>query len=99
MGGTSSKFTKVDVDHLYQAAADNKLSQCQRIVRKFGPDIITAPFSGSAAFRLKDGTWTTALHRAALNDRAEILEWFLQQQVDCDIPDIVPVQLTRSPLI
>eukprot|EP00042_Codosiga_hollandica_P036218 m.274454 g.274454 ORF g.274454 m.274454 type:complete len:112 (+) comp54830_c1_seq23:199-534(+) len=63
------------------AVRDNNRANCQQIVLTCGGIMITfqcekAPFNGA-----------TALHVAAVFGRHEIMEWFLQQQVNCNIFD------------
>eukprot|EP00042_Codosiga_hollandica_P021969 m.78880 g.78880 ORF g.78880 m.78880 type:complete len:207 (+) comp50605_c0_seq3:1005-1625(+) len=69
-------FVEGDVAQLYRAVQKKKLAECQMIVRKWGSDIITAQCDTF-------GGWT-ALHIAAFENHAEIMDWFLQQNVRFD---------------
>eukprot|EP00042_Codosiga_hollandica_P037760 m.301168 g.301168 ORF g.301168 m.301168 type:complete len:423 (-) comp55219_c0_seq19:70-1338(-) len=79
-----SRFAQSDVSNLFFLVHSDKLVDCQSIVQKCGKGIITARFSGGGPFSFESGTWTTALHMAAALGRTEILNWFLQQGIDCN---------------
>eukprot|EP00042_Codosiga_hollandica_P037410 m.293983 g.293983 ORF g.293983 m.293983 type:complete len:305 (+) comp55127_c0_seq23:6-920(+) len=70
-------FTQVDVMQLCDALIKRSdLDECQRIVHRCGAGIIVTHCNAW----LED----TALHLAVLYHRPEILEWFLDQPVDCN---------------
>eukprot|EP00042_Codosiga_hollandica_P002750 m.12245 g.12245 ORF g.12245 m.12245 type:complete len:380 (+) comp17373_c0_seq1:45-1184(+) len=68
--------TQADVEELCTAVQADKMAECQRIVQRCGPSII-------ATCRDHDSVGNAALHYAAA-DHPEILEWFLQQQINCN---------------
>eukprot|EP00042_Codosiga_hollandica_P043203 m.406642 g.406642 ORF g.406642 m.406642 type:complete len:170 (-) comp56498_c3_seq5:126-635(-) len=81
-------FNQADISSLANAVHGNKLADCQQIVRKCGKDIITAPNTGVPGK-------PTALHESAIFDRPEILQFFVQQHVNCNVRD----SLGTTPLI
>eukprot|EP00042_Codosiga_hollandica_P041747 m.375486 g.375486 ORF g.375486 m.375486 type:complete len:141 (+) comp56177_c1_seq3:191-613(+) len=65
-------FTDDDVERLMKAVRENDLPECQRIVQRCTPAIITTP---------KNHSWgRSALREAAQLGRDEILGWFLKQR-------------------
>eukprot|EP00042_Codosiga_hollandica_P030849 m.181719 g.181719 ORF g.181719 m.181719 type:complete len:85 (+) comp53473_c0_seq13:750-1004(+) len=68
-----------NITQVIEAVSANLLSVCQQIVRRCGSDVITAVCAADST----TSGWT-ALHRAVFEKRAEILEWFLQQSINCN---------------
>eukprot|EP00042_Codosiga_hollandica_P035368 m.261803 g.261803 ORF g.261803 m.261803 type:complete len:143 (-) comp54616_c0_seq31:353-781(-) len=74
-------FEQKEVYHLVRAVRGNELAVCQEIVLKCGKDVITAPDTRIS--------WNvTALHDTVQFNRLEILQYFLQQHINCDVRDI-----------
>eukprot|EP00042_Codosiga_hollandica_P032535 m.208599 g.208599 ORF g.208599 m.208599 type:complete len:223 (-) comp53935_c0_seq8:214-882(-) len=69
-------FTQEDVRQLITAVIFGDMANCQRIVSKCGPGVITAICT-------VDFGGVTALHQAT-SSQLEILRWFLQQPIDCN---------------
>eukprot|EP00042_Codosiga_hollandica_P043798 m.421598 g.421598 ORF g.421598 m.421598 type:complete len:118 (-) comp56647_c0_seq16:697-1050(-) len=67
-----------DLAQLLEAVNSSNLGECQRIVHKWGIDIVTTPGQFSRAAY-------TALHWMARDNRLDILEWVLLQGVNCDL--------------
>eukprot|EP00042_Codosiga_hollandica_P034213 m.238323 g.238323 ORF g.238323 m.238323 type:complete len:122 (+) comp54353_c0_seq10:95-460(+) len=74
-------FTQEEAQELLLAALDSRLEDCQRIVHKCSKDIITVQCKAS------DYGGLTPLHCAADMLGTEVLEWFLEQQIDCEALD------------
>eukprot|EP00042_Codosiga_hollandica_P043797 m.421575 g.421575 ORF g.421575 m.421575 type:complete len:120 (-) comp56647_c0_seq13:797-1156(-) len=68
-------FAQDEVE-LLEAVNSSNLGECQRIVHKWGIDIVTTPGQFSRAAY-------TALHWMARDDHPDILEWVLLQGVNC----------------
>eukprot|EP00042_Codosiga_hollandica_P020722 m.68538 g.68538 ORF g.68538 m.68538 type:complete len:429 (+) comp50013_c0_seq24:2023-3309(+) len=67
-----SGFSRLQVQLLCDAVADDNQAACEELVRDCGKDIILARTIGG----------TTALHASARRGRVPILRWFLQQGID-----------------
>eukprot|EP00042_Codosiga_hollandica_P035827 m.268668 g.268668 ORF g.268668 m.268668 type:complete len:141 (-) comp54727_c1_seq25:1145-1567(-) len=75
-------FTQADVHQLCLAVhVRNNLAECQQIVGNCGNAIITA------IDELDTDPKFTALHWAACENHAAILDWFLSQRINCNAPN------------
>eukprot|EP00042_Codosiga_hollandica_P030315 m.175693 g.175693 ORF g.175693 m.175693 type:complete len:239 (+) comp53325_c0_seq5:94-810(+) len=67
-----------ELQKLKEAVFNNDLANCQRIVANCGHGIITTT---------DDGYGYAAIHYAVIYSRTALLEWFLQQPINCNVSD------------